>query len=743
MKKIIVLTAFGLIQVVMTACAAVTNQELVSLENGRLALNFHGDTASLHSVRNKLTDETYLVRGEKFSVVADNFTKTFSDFTLVSTDQEGTTFTAHYQSLPLLADVVWTLGPENHFAEKRVTVTSKVAYGAKRLVVGDMTIGASGLEIVRYGHPDFGWISHYVYAKHGREYTRPLGSEPTKTYFGRTPAGGFFLGLEMPYDDSRLEEKHLTLSYRPSLKVGASEALVSEPLYFGVYEKVDRDKNAASWRPMAAELLVSEAGGSPHGDADSEEQKHKPNTSTMVLPLPSESIAMTAMTSTILGPPRHGLTALACGWHCQMEQEAYDTEEKLVGDLRSLDFLASLGLDGVTDSHPWGGETAKMAGLREGDSYVPGDRVLRFVKHARDLGLIVTQWPTMNNTHPWRSFGGPLRPDKPEWLRGVEGEYVGNAGDRQFQQRRANCLASAPFFEWLQGIAVDDALGTELYKSWTMDGDFWGTGAYFNTTLPVTCLAEDHEHLPGDSNYACQRQLNRLIETVRKRSPDIYILMCRPPMDLGIWAQCNVDACFTFIEIGTGGSNIAGGNESRTASRIRVQHHFFPHWLDQSLLFPSYGNPKEYPDWPSENIDFLMVSAISSSPNLLLYLPTKTGIPATDQAEIRKWLTWGRKNIDYLNVRVDLPDWPRPGHIDGSAHIVGKKGLVFLFNASSMPLVGTFTLSKEIGLIGEGEFQIEQEYPPSNRAVSATYGERAHWEVPAQTAVILRVHPDK
>ncbi len=285
----------------------------------------------------------------------------------------------------------------------------------------------------------------------------------------------------------------------------------------------------------------------------------------------------------------------------------------------------------MTDSHPWGGESAKMAALREGDRYVLGARARRFLERARELGLKVTQWPTMNNTHPWRTYGGPFRMDQPDWLRGVEGEALGGANADNFRRRQANCLACEPFYEWLERIILDDALGTGLYESWCMDGDFWGTGAYFHTTLPVTCLAENHEHLPGDANYACQRRLDRLTAEVRRRYPGAYIVMCRPPMDLGVWAQRNVDACFTLIESGTGGSNIAAGNEVRTASRIRVHHHFFPHWLDWSLLFPSYADPKHVPAWPSAHIDYLMLSALACSPNLLLYLPTKTGIPEAGQ----------------------------------------------------------------------------------------------------------------
>ena len=93
-------------------------------------------------------------------------------------------------------------------------------------------------------------------------------------------------------------------------------------------------------------------------------------------------------------------------------------------------------------------------------------------------------------------------------------------------------------------------------------------------------------------------------------------------------------------------------------------------------------------------------------------------------------------------VRKDLPDWPTPGKVDGSAHIVGQRGFVFLFNPNKDPLQGTFALSEEsIGLAGNGTFRISQHYPVAERAIAVQYGETVPWNVPGQTAVILEIQP--
>ncbi len=341
---------------------------------------------------------------------------------------------------------------------------------------------------------------------------------------------------------------------------------------------------------------------------------------------------------------------------------------------------------------------------------------------------------------PWSPAGQPFRSDRPDWRR-VPAAGAEDHPEKWFRAQPANCFAHTPFYEWIEEIILQ-ALATGYYRAWCMDGDFWGTGAYFISTVPVECAAEGHDHLPGDANFACQRNLDRLIARVRKEFPDIYIGMCRPPMDLGIWSQRNVDACFTLIETGSGNSNIAGGDEIRTVSRIRVQHHFFPHTLDWPLLFPSYSNPEQLPPWPSMNLDYILLSALSCSPNLLLYLPTQLGIPEEDKAEIRRWLTWGKENIHYLQVRKDLPDWPAAGKVDGSAHIIEDHGLIFLFNPNPDPQTGEFDLTTEsINLHGARQFRITQEHPFPEKSIIAYFGKTVRWEVPGESAVVLKVRP--
>lgn len=724
----VILCAIGLTGV---AGSSSSEPAKLTLENERLGLEFDREAGSLLAIRNQLTEETIHVAGDTIAVETEEFSVAQGEcqVALKEVSSERIAFVLTHPRLT--AEVTWSLHAGDGFAEKQVTVVFSDAVRWTRMLVGRPSLGLADLEMVTYRYPSFQRIESTPIHQRKKTWKRPPDTEPLKTYFGRTARGGLFTGLELPFDSSSRNGTTVELSFAPSLHVKAGERVACEPAYFGVYRREARDTRAADWRP------------SEETTADDARLRNAAGASaSAVLPLPSESAAMVAMTSAILGPPRHGLKAFACGWHCQMEHARY-TPESLEADLKALSLLQECGLDGVTDSHPWGGETEKMSQLREGDAYELGPEVRRFLARARQLGLTVTQWPTMNNTRPWGGGepGRPFRSDRPEWLRGVPGEaYTGDDVER-FRQQRANCLACEPFFDWLLGIQRQ-ALATGAYGSWGMDGDFWGSGAYFHTTIPVTCISEGHQHLPPDSNYACQRALNRLTAEVRRAYPDIYVVTYRPAMDLGVWSNRQVDACFTLIETGSGASNLDAGDEIRTASRIRVHHHFFPHTLDWPLLFPSYAGDNKSPlPWPHEHLDYILLSALSSSPNLLFYLPARTGIPSEDRAEIRRWLDWGRKHEAFLKVRRDLFDWPAADRVDGSAHILNDRGFVFLFNPGPTPRTTTFVLSEEIGLTQSGRFLVDQEYPEGAGQAQVAFGERVRWEVPAESVLVLRIQP--
>ena len=294
---------FLLVSVGQQACAEekaiaspATVGEAVAIQNDKCGLTFHCRTGTLSAIENKLAGETYQVEGDEFDVEAVQFRTGFVDAKLVGLAVESDTLKADYQSKDLAIQVRYTL--RGHFVEKQMTLTSPHDYGLKKLIVSRPMFSAADLRIVDYRHPQLGLNK---------------GAEPTHTFFGRTPKGGFFAGVEMSFDASAAKGQQVVLGYSPSMKVKANEKIVCEPVYLGVYRR---------------------------GSHDVEKKD---------LPLQSESDAMVAMTSAILPPSNPRLGPFLCGWWSEMWRKPYTTMEDVDRDMRSIDFAVECGIDIVAD----------------------------------------------------------------------------------------------------------------------------------------------------------------------------------------------------------------------------------------------------------------------------------------------------------------------------------------------------------------------------------------------------------
>lgn len=665
------------------------------LESDACRVTFNASSGCISRIENKLAGEGWEIHGDEFSLVTNILVLSPQTVKLVSLDQKGDSVEATYAGNGRRVVSTYRLGATGHFLEKHLTIQSAKAFDWKEAVVSQIAIPAGGVEWVRYPH------------------------QKTVTFFGRTPRGGLFLGLEKPFDTSKTEGSAVTLGYAPSLTVKANEIIQTEPVYIGVYKRGDRD------------VVV-------------------PN-----LPLQSESDAMVKMTSSILGPPRHGFVPMACGWWCEMEHHTYTDEASVEADLRSLDFLVDVGIDWLSDNHPWSGETDKMNALTERDHYRPGPFPQKKYEYARKKGIKTLFWGTMNNTHPWwldKGKGQPFLMHKPEWLvfpQWKDYTYTLYTGTVFPIRAWGNCIANEPFAQWINSLN-QDGLRTDYFSGWAMDGDFVGGQGM---AVPVDCPSAMHDHLAGDSTYACERALTRMTRQVREKYPASFILMCRPAMDLGVFSLEAADAAFTIDETGKPTAlpgmagqpvNVIYGDTIRKMSRVRVHHHFFPHYIDQPQVFVATRNAywPQGLDWPSDKIDYVMLSALSCSPNQIYYLPTKAGIPKADKQTIRQWLDWGRANVDFLQVRTDLPDWPSAGKVDGSAHVIGRRGLLFLFNPNAAPAKAKFVLSTEaIGLSKGERFNVTQSYPAAEISRPAKWEESVEWEVAGQSAYVLKIEP--
>jgi hypothetical protein len=522
----------------------------------------------------------------------------------------------------------------------------------------------------------------------------------TDTYFGRTARGTVFVGVEKPFDSAAiLAQNQVSLGYEPNMKVAAEQPVVCEPIYIGVCRKSPHDGEASA------------------------------------LPLPSESDAMVAMTTAIIAPKTPRLHPNVCGWWSEFTREPYATPADVQHDMRCIDMAIACGIDLVLDGRPWAGELAKVDALRDDDKLQLSEQVLKVADYARQKNVRWVFWSSMNVSDPtYLHKQVPYRADRPDWL---------------MPPHHANNIGYKPFFDWWLKLNLD-TMDAGNYAGWAMDGDFFGTGGY---TKRVDCPLTTQDHIRGDVTYLCERNLLEAARALRERDPNTYIFHCRPAMDLGVWSLRYSDTSFTIDEharetglpgMGPQPTNVLLGDKIRAWARVRLHHHFFPHVMDSPQLF---GYPKslwpEAKPWMSDRLDYILISALSCAPSQTFYLPCATGIPAADQKQIKKWLDWGRENIDYMWVRKDLPDWPAVGKVDGSAHIIADRGYVFLFNPNSTPLDASFNLDDSIGLTEGQKYRVSQYYPPRGKSRNNLRDQSVTWTLPPQTACILKIEPSE
>ena len=175
-RSTVCLLAGSVVGLTLWGCLPACGGETLRLESPSLGLRFDGSSGTLCAVNNKLTGETYSVARDQFSVETTNFRAEFRDVKLVSLRQAADRVAAVYSHDRLGIEVAYTLGPKQHFAEKRITLTFKEPCGFKRVVIGEPTFSGAGLRTVPYRYPKF-------MRKPGMEPSARISAAPRKADF--------------------------------------------------------------------------------------------------------------------------------------------------------------------------------------------------------------------------------------------------------------------------------------------------------------------------------------------------------------------------------------------------------------------------------------------------------------------------------------------------------------------------------------------------------------------------------
>jgi hypothetical protein len=393
----------------------------------------------------------------------------------------------------------------------------------------------------------------------------------------------------------------------------------------------------------------------------------------------------------------------------------------------------------------WGWENLLWLGLgqkiRKGEWDPTKDAVppsvQELIDHAKSRGVkplayVYPSLPFMQN------------PEWTQWIKGQPGGYAGaDTGQRSFR-------------DWLVDKLVDFAKKT-------------GVGGY---SFDHWWIA--YEDTPS-SKYAQWYGCRRILETLRRRIPDVVMDGRQQYHQFGVWTwlagsyphPLNTDEqpgsfkAFPDLHFDRVSADrqrhIAWWYRMHCFTPPEIMPGFITHQTERNDPKKGLRRDRFRPtDWDYLGWRYSLLSSIATAPmnHVVNMIPARDPneyqhFSEADKKWFRDWLDWTDCNFDVLrNVRPIIGQ-PRVGRVDGTAAFKDGRGFVFLFNPNYRPLLAELTLDASIGLTSGERFVIRQLYPDAEKGKVVgskshafwNYGDKTILLMPGTEALVLEIGP--
>ena len=724
------------------------NDNPLRLENPRIAVEIDRQTGAIQSIRDKQQDVLYPQTGMGFEVVTKAGTLRSKNATAAKTKAGHAEFRFSGNGLDIALH--YRLGADDHFIEKWLEIQSPDGkpYFLESVVLEDMRSGAFS-EI--HFHDD-NTIWHC-----------PI------NLFLRGEKGGCFAGIEYPYWDLEPSGRNgYRLGYTPNYQAAEGETNVSEKYFIGVYRKEGIQRVSQGPYPGRGRYpLIGSFGGLS--------QHFKGGIPDPVEDVPLETLDwgevwamqefMRHVLPNDLGLPEEGYWVWQNGWWAGL----WDVKPEI------LDYLKEAGIHDVMTAHTWYGRgvhptsppyIARMrtvpvgfpkdvgvAGLpgpgaitkgldhadqsianvfldrfEEGE-YTPGfvlpEAMARFHAYGKKIGVHVNSF----------SIASVYFEDRPEWA-AIDGN--GNVCQYLFG-RKASCFANDAYAEHMFEL-TDHVFKRLEPRWWGWDGrwlSFWEVGHYRpgpEGAGPDPCFAGNHGHLPGDNRYKEWKNIMGFLKKLKERYPKTCLESYYGLHRGGPWALRHLNSAYHYYE-------------THGADMNRLQS-----WHQQNDAFrPVYKNSLDLFGKDPESFRFNVIAGLSIANYSMIGQAYPQFANRENRGFFKKWRAWATENFDYLAVKRDLFDSPGQSPLDGSAHIIGDRGFIFIFRGgfdaglnqetalrASIPINRWLQLDED----PEALYRIKEIYPREGIDLGVyKYDDEFLFDMPGNPAVILSLEP--
>ncbi len=697
------------------------------LSNHRIALRF-SDSALLE-ITDLCADRHYPVRSTAYELVTDRATLRGP---LILTHISDTAATLQEVRDGFCVTVTYRLCGETAFFEKEIRLEAAGDFTVERVLCEALTLDTPPDRI--HLHDD-----------------QSLWHCPIN-YFLESDGGGLALGLAYPYWDTALTDGGVSLGY--TLHYRATDALTLEPVFCGVYqhEGIERYSHGPypGQRPM------------PHFPGFPEESGLRQHFPDHIIPedagIPPERLdwgAVWAMQSYMkyrlprLPLPEPGYFLWQNGWWAGLSAPDPEAVDVLLnsGVHDMMTAPIAFGHDRHPNTEPRYLRDVALSPLRfpvysgEEPADMAPPQALHSAVASAPAGEIVGYTEEFHPPRAWEDFihtahargmhiGSFSMPNiayaaAPQWFSTDE-----CGRPHEYFHTRLSCPACDEFMA-LHFEVTCRMLDSIPGRFWAFDGrwqDYCELGGYhFGRIGPSRCHSAAHGHPPGDNRYKEFRNIQAFKRRLRLRYPTLCLEQYYGLKRGSVWMLDDLNADENYYET-------TGPEDNRLQAWHNENSRFRPHYLNYTAILG-----EDYESFCSG-----VISALASAS----YAQLARGYRALRDDErcrsfLRRWRAWADEHIDYLTDRRCLFDCYGFTPLDGSAHIRGDRGFLFLFNAAAEPAVARIPLNRWIGLEAapDTRFSLAQLYPAEVPVGTAALGEEMLIELPPHATTLYALTP--
>ncbi len=715
----------------------------ISINNSKISLLIDRKSGALKSVA--FGKDSYAFQSFGFSLTADG-TVYFENAAAesVAVTKNGVEFI--YRDGDYTAKLRYILPENGAFAERELAFRkNKGAWNADRILCDSIRLAEPAKEILFHDDQSPWHV-------------------PTN-YFIRYENGGLYCGLEYPYWETETTgNTTLTIGFAPNYAVKCGEWFVCEKTFLGAYrnEGITRTAHGPYPGPIKVNKYYpdiydngglhqhfvnhqrTEDAGFPletldWGEIWGMQEFFTHYLPLMPLPVDDWYLWQNGWWAKLFSPDinaieplvRAGVTDLMTAAIYYGHDNHPTTEPEYIRDMR-IDPIGfpiykheRMGIgDSTNDMHSYVEKEESDEIIGYTDTFEAPGPYDEFIRQAREQGIYIGSFCTPNMVYA----------ERPEWAATHE-----DGTPHEYFETRLGCAACDEYMNF-HYEATTRVLDRYNARFWAFDGRWINfreiPGYHFGSVGDEPCYSDNHGHPVGDKNYKEWKNIEKFKAKLRRRYPNLCMEQYYGLKRGGAWSLVNFNADENYYEMGSVANN-----------RLQTWHNendrFRPVYMNYASIFG---------DTPGR-FEVSIISALSTS----YYVQVSRGyIALRDYPEcaetLKKWKAFANENLRFLKARRTLFGEPGQYPVDGSAHILGDEGYLFLFTAPGSYACGRIPMMRWLGLDEkEGtKYRIRVVAAVNEKGETAeitladdvvSYGDTLSFRMSPDTAVILKVEP--